>query len=95
MKKQVNKNKKLEKKKKISEKERLQTLLAQLTMNIRLNEERVSRCQKLAERNSTKNDVKKQQKNAERLEEARVALEESLVFLGQVNDALNRIGENK
>jgi len=80
----------LKKTKKVSEKEKLQKLLEQMTLSVKHDEERLARCQELDERSSTKGDDKKSQKNKRRLDEARRSLEESLIFMSQLTEALER-----
>jgi len=81
----------LKKEKKPSEKEKLQFLLQQMTMNVYQNKERVERCRQLSLRESTKKDADKSQRNQARLEEARRSLEESIVFLEQIKESLEKL----
>lgn len=81
----------LKKQKKVSEKEKLQILLQQMTMNVNQNKERVERCLELSSRESTKKDVDKFRRNDLRLQEARRSLEESIIFLEQIKESLEKL----
>lgn len=81
----------IQKVKKVSEKEKLQKLLQQMSLNVSQGEERVARYRELLDRKQLKNDEQKSQKNLRRLDEARRSLEESLVFLGQIREALEKL----